>query len=87
MNSGDKGGSAGGLRMEPHQGDRGRLFPEESMPENIRADYKNIGGTPHLDGAYTVFGEVISGMDTVRKFRMRRPDAPIVKERIYGSFR
>ncbi len=27
--------------------------------------YKNIGGTPFLDGSYTVFGEVIKGMQTV----------------------
>lgn len=32
-----------------------------------REIYKSIGGAPHLDGAYTVFGEVISGMDIVDK--------------------
>ncbi len=27
--------------------------------------YKTVGGAPHIDGAYTVFGEVISGMNVV----------------------
>lgn len=53
--------------------------PEETMPENARNDYKTIGGTPHLDGTYTVFGEVISGMETVEKIQnaeTRRGDRP-----------
>lgn len=29
--------------------------------------YTTVGGTPHLDGAYTVFGEVLTGMDVVDK--------------------
>ncbi len=32
-----------------------------------RDDYETIGGAPHLDGAYTVFGEVVEGMDVVDK--------------------
>jgi len=32
-----------------------------------RQAYKTVGGAPHLDGSYTVFGEVVSGMDVVDK--------------------
>ena len=35
-------------------------------PEQIQV-YKKVGGTPHLDGSYTVFGEVLQGMETVDK--------------------
>lgn len=35
--------------------------------EPQRNDYKTIGGTPHLDMNYTVFGEVIEGLDVVDK--------------------
>ncbi len=31
----------------------------------IREYYKTVGGTPHLDGMYTVFGQVIKGLDVV----------------------
>lgn len=32
-----------------------------------REAYKTIGGAPSLDGAYTVFGEVIEGFDVIEK--------------------
>ncbi|WP_455628889.1 peptidylprolyl isomerase [Parabacteroides chinchillae] len=37
-------------------------------PEQKQA-YMLEGGTPHLDGNYTVFGEVVSGMKTVDKIQ------------------
>lgn len=39
------------------------------MPAEVIETYSTIGGTPHLDGAYTVFGEVLSGMETVEKIQ------------------
>lgn len=37
------------------------------IPENKLKVYQTIGGTPHLDNAYTVFGEVIEGLDVIDK--------------------
>ena len=45
-----------------------------------RQAYKTVGGTPHLDGDYTVFGEVIEGMDVVDKIAAVKTgymDAPV----------
>lgn len=33
-------------------------------PQAIK-DYATIGGTPHLDGSYTVFGEVVEGLEVI----------------------
>jgi peptidyl-prolyl cis-trans isomerase B (cyclophilin B) len=33
--------------------------------EEQRETYENVGGTPHLDGAYTVFGQVADGFDVI----------------------
>ena len=37
-------------------------------PEQIK-DYSTVGGTPFLDNQYTVFGEVVSGLDVVEKIQ------------------
>jgi peptidylprolyl isomerase/peptidyl-prolyl cis-trans isomerase B (cyclophilin B) len=40
---------------------------EYKITEEQRSVYKSIGGTPRLDATYTVFGEVIEGLDVVDK--------------------
>jgi peptidylprolyl isomerase len=49
--------------------------PEYKIPENQREIYKTIGGVPRLDGTYTVFGEVIEGLDVVDKIAAVETDA------------
>lgn len=45
------------------------------LTENLKNDYIEKGGTPHLDGGYTVFGEVLKGMDVVEKIQKAETDA------------
>jgi cyclophilin family peptidyl-prolyl cis-trans isomerase len=45
------------------------------VPEDQRAVYKSIGGVPRLDGSYTVFGEVIEGLDVVDRIAAVETDA------------
>jgi peptidyl-prolyl cis-trans isomerase B (cyclophilin B) len=57
---------------------QGRRYPRKYLPafeekngviytETQKDLYEDIGGTPHLDGEYTVFGEVIQGLGVIDK--------------------
>ncbi|MDM8153119.1 peptidylprolyl isomerase [Bacteroides gallinaceum] len=53
-------------------------------PEQIKI-YTSEGGAPHLDGDYTVFGEVVEGMDAVSRIeavKTNKADRPIENVRI-----
>lgn len=60
----------------------GKHFTDEQ-----RQVYTTLGGTPHLDGDYTVFGELVEGMDVVNKIAAAprdRFDRPVEDIRIIG---
>lgn len=46
-----------------------------SMPQEMKDIYKSEGGTPFLDNEYTVFGEVISGMDVIGIIEKAKTDS------------
>ncbi len=59
------------------------------IPEEVRDAYLKYGGTPHLDGQYTVFGEVVEGLDVVRNIQWVETDSndrPIEDVRIIRAF-
>lgn len=44
------------------------------MTDQMRQAYTEVGGAPHLDGDYTVFGEVTDGMDVIDKIEQAVTD-------------
>jgi peptidyl-prolyl cis-trans isomerase B (cyclophilin B) len=44
------------------------------MTDEQKKAYTTIGGTPHLDGSYTVFGEVIDGLEVIDKIATVKTD-------------
>ena len=58
------------------------------LTEAQKQAYTTVGGTPHLDGQYTVYGEVIEGLDVLDKIAavktnsFDRPEKDVVIEKI-----
>ncbi|RLD50441.1 MAG: peptidylprolyl isomerase [Bacteroidetes bacterium] len=49
-------------------------FKITKIPDYKRTIYKTIGGTPHLDNNYTVFGELVEGLDVIDKIAAVKTD-------------
>ncbi len=83
------GDNAGLLALQDSLEDKAREMASKEdkfkfTPEQIKA-YSTVGGAPHLDGGYTVFGEVIDGMeavDNIEKAKTGRADRPVNDIRI-----
>ncbi|MBP5361287.1 MAG: peptidylprolyl isomerase [Bacteroidaceae bacterium] len=59
-----------------------------TMPEELKSYYTHHAGTPHLDGAYTVFGEVVKGLEVVNAIQQvatDRNDRPLEDIRILSA--
>lgn len=57
----------------------------KKLSDMQRRTYKEIGGVPHLDGDYTVFGELISGLEIIDRIAAVKTDGrdrPLVNERM-----
>ena len=70
-------------RLDGRTGGRVKLTPE------MREAYKTVGGTPHPDGQYTVFGEVVSGLDVVdaiQQVATDENDRPLTDVRILKAY-
>lgn len=60
-------------------------FEKYAIPESQKVVYKSIGGTPHLDQNYTVFGEVVKGLefvDSIASVQTGIYDRPVTDIRI-----
>lgn len=61
------------------------LAPHYTFPEAHKAVYKSLGGTPHLDTNYTIFGEVIEGLEVIDRIaaaRTGKNDRPLTDIRM-----
>ena len=71
-------------RLDAATGGKVKLTPK------MRETYKKIGGSPHLDGQYTVFGEVVSGQDVleeIQKVATDEYDRPLQDVRMLKVYR
>lgn len=60
-------------------------FKSYEIPEAHREVYQTLGGTPHLDQNYTVFGEVVKGLeivDSIAAVETGAMDRPVIDVRI-----
>lgn len=53
---------------------------EACLPAELREAYRSVGGVPFLDNQYTVYGEVVDGIevvDAIQKVKTNKQDRPL----------
>ncbi len=53
---------------------------EACLPAELREAYQSVGGVPFLDNQYTVYGEVVDGIevvDAIQKVKTNKQDRPL----------
>lgn len=58
----------------------------KEFTQAMREAYTTVGGTPELDGEYTVFGQIVEGLDVLKKInglKVDKNDRPLTDVRIY----
>lgn len=58
----------------------GRKYSDED-----KKAYREEGGTPHLDGGYTVFGQLVEGFDVLDRIATTPTGARIVLAKTFAS--
>ncbi len=71
-----------GKKFTPEELEKTRIsrMNGRPIPQSQREVYRTIGGTPHLDGNYTVYGEVVQGLeliDTIAGIQTASGDRPV----------
>ena len=59
------------------------------FPAEVREAYQQVGGAPHLDSQYTIFGEVVEGMEVVDRIQRAETDSndrPLTDIRIRRAY-
>jgi len=68
--------------------EQAELQSGKKMTREVKDMYKKVGGAPWLDGGYTVFGQVIEGLDVVDKIAAvevdinKKPLSPVLINKI-----
>ena len=74
-----------GKKFTPETYEKAEKRAVRKIPADQKEVYMTRGGTPHLDGGYTVFGETIKGLDIIDSISVVKTDSndrPLIDVRI-----